>query len=754
MKMSKNKKTIIHLLYLLIVPILLSAFSLIIAKSKSFDYNKTLITNVVESLDDGQRIILKFDNKQEKLDDWETYANVFNRDFYGANVLFRVSKNTFHILGQSENIVFSDIKQCDMANNTDHNFSSLSTNSSMNDFQENSIIISQPLALSIGVNIGDLLVVETDKKEYEFSIFDIYDQTSTQKRYINNSYLEFDIPVCFVSSSNFNELSSDEFDGYVSIGSNKTYINPTYVELTPIFSKNNASLIVLDNFSLNDFKIQNQTFKSYQEMLLNAYQSHNTASYYIFVVFLVVFFVENSVLTYEFVSKILSNNKCIYKHNIICCFIYSLFVVLVSIGSILLLKNLFTVVNNGAYTLYYSLTLPLKALTAFVILQISLVIISTVLTRKKLDLKSKILRKSEINRLQEKNNKVIFVTGSLTRGGAEKVIVELANYYASLGRKVDIVILLNNEVSWELNTNIHVVNFTGTTNSRIKRIRYWLSSLKNYFKQNQGATIVSFLVRVNILVLLTAKKENHKIIVSERNDPRFDGRGLIVRTFTSFLYPKADKIIFQTKECKELFSSEIQSKGVIIPNPITIKKYASPTKYNDNLFVSAGRICNQKNQITMIRAMKIVVREHPQTRLDIYGDGTLTDKLKEKIKKLCLADNVAIHPNTLDINNKILNAKAYISTSLYEGMSNSLMEASFAGVPCITTKCLGTDFVKDNINGYFIPFQSPKKLAKVMIVLCTDSKLYDDLRKRTIDIARKIKFDDIYLKWKNCIDDE
>ncbi len=753
MKMFKNKKTFIYVFYLLIMPILLCSFSLAIAHFQPFDYSKTLITNVVESLDESQRVIFKIDSKKEQLKNWEEYANVFNRDFYGENVLFRVSNKTFTIQNQTQQIAFSDIKQSDVRNNIDHNFSSLKLNQSMKDFSENSIIIGKPLATEISANIGDILRVESNQKEFEFTIFDIYEETTNQKRYINNSYLEFNNPICFISSTFFNELTMNYFDGYVSIGSYKKYINPTYYELNPLLSDNHANLVVSDLFSTNDLILQNLNLKTYQERLFNSYQNQNSAFYYIFIAFLVVFLAGNLLITCKSVYELI-NHKFIYKHSTSLCFAYALFVILVSIVGVLLLKKFFTLKYDGVIALYYSLSVPLIGLTIFVILQVSFVALSAFITHKKLLKDKNKERVAEIKRLQEKNDKVIFVTGSLTRGGAEKVIVELANYYASLGRKVDIVILLNNQVSWELNKNIRVVNFTGTTNSRIKRIHYWLSSLKNYFNKNYGATIVSFLVRVNILVLLTAKKENHKIIVSERNDPRFDGRGLIVSSFTSFLYPSADKIVFQTNECREMFASSIQSKGVVISNPITIKKYASLMKFDDNLLISAGRISKQKDQITMIKAMKIVALEYPQVHLDIYGDGPLTEKLKEKIKKYELEKNVEIHPNIPNINDKVLEAKAYVSTSLYEGMSNSLMEASFAGVPCIATQCLGTDFIKEDVNGHFIPYQSPRKLANVIIDLYANKESYNRLRERTINIAKKAKFDDIYVRWKDCIDDE
>ena len=755
---KRNKRLILPFIYLLVAPIVFVIFDLIFAKTSSFDYNKTLVTNIAENINgSNQRFTLRFeDNKNDYIEGWDNYSTIFNRDFYGSNTVFRTSKESFALSlnGETTNVIFSDIQQCDVVNNEKWNFSALYTSTSMEDFKEDSIFITDELATNYALSIGDKISINYEEETISFNIVGIYSKEGNGSRYLNKTYFEFDLPVCFISRNYFNQISKKSFNGYVNFCSDESLVKAAYVELTPLLNKNSIYLVVDTRFATNNFSINNEKLINYQKTLYESKQEKKTYLFYLVIGGLIVVLIEDYYLMSGSLKQLIQEDESIYRLNVLFGFLYSVFVISIALIGAIILKARYLVTAVDNYILYNSLKEPLVALAVFVLYHIFVTGLCIYLASrafKKTAINNRLLETKE---MQKKSNKVIFVTGSLSRGGAEKVIVELANYYASLGREVDIVILLNNVVAWDLHKNIKVVNFTGNTKSRIKRIGYWLKSLKNYFRDNINATIVSFLVRVNILVLLTAKRKNHKIIISERNDPRYDGRGLIVSMFVSFLYPKADTIVFQTEECKKLFSKEIQESGVVISNPIKINKYASINYFNRNLFITAGRITEQKNQILIIKAMKEVVKVNTEARLEIYGDGKLSKKLKKRIIDFDLDNNVFIYPNIKDINDKILNSAAYICSSFYEGMSNALMEATFAGVPCVTTHCLGTDMIKENHNGFFIGFDSPKELSELMIKMLSNEEWYNSLRRESILIAKSTKHDDIYLKWKDCIDNE
>ena len=346
--------------------------------------------------------------------------------------------------------------------------------------------------------------------------------------------------------------------------------------------------------------------------------------------------------------------------------------------------------------------------------------------------------------------KISFIITSLVRSGAERVTFLLAKKCYELGYDVEIVMLLYHDIEFEIPEGIKVVDLAGNTNSRIKRIFFWLNSLKKYFKTRNPDVVVSFIARINVLTLLTARKKNRRIIVSERNDPRYD-RNFITRIFVNLLYPKADCVVFQTKEVSKLFKKSIRKKGIVISNPINIDKFAEIDKYDKDLIVFAGRYSHQKNIETIINAAEIVKDKYPSLRFEMYGTGPQHDELEELIKEKELSKTVLLNSNVPNINEIMRKSRFLVMSSLYEGMSNSLLEASYSGVPCITTPVLGSSVIKEGENGYFFNFKDYKTLADIIIDSFENNDKYINLRKRTNEIAKNIEHQNVFDVWMSVI---
>lgn len=343
--------------------------------------------------------------------------------------------------------------------------------------------------------------------------------------------------------------------------------------------------------------------------------------------------------------------------------------------------------------------------------------------------------------------KVSFIINGLRRSGAERVLFSLACYCLKLGYDVEIVMLLYHEVEFDIPEGIKVVDLAGNTTSRLKRLPYWLKSLKKYFKERKPDVVVSFIVRVNVLTLLSVKDKNIKVIVSERNDPRNDSRTKPIKFLVNRLYPKADYVVFQTEAAKAIFKKKIQEKGVVIPNPISVTEYADLIKYDDNLITYAGRYDDQKDVSTIVNAAEIVVKHNQNVKFELYGTGYQKETLTELAADKGLSNNVFVNDNIPNIVEKMRNSKFFVMSSLYEGMSNSLMEASYSGIPCLTTPVLGTDFIKEGENGYFYGFKDYKTLAKIIIDAYENKEEYQLLRSNSIKLAREAKRINVFDEW-------
>ena len=346
--------------------------------------------------------------------------------------------------------------------------------------------------------------------------------------------------------------------------------------------------------------------------------------------------------------------------------------------------------------------------------------------------------------------KISFILGSMGRGGAERVISILSSEFASEGWATQICLLLFNRVDYELDKSTKIFDFTGGGGARLKRFPYWLWIIRHYVKKEKPDVIVSFAARINVLVLLATLGLHVKVVVSERNDPKHDGRGFITRLMVRLLYPFANKIVFQTKRSLQYFPKIILKKGEIIPNPISVSCYASNQKKKK--IVTVGRLTKQKNQSMLIKAFANIQKDFPDYGLYIYGDGEQKGTLIELSEDLGVADKVHFEGNVPNVHEQIADAELFVLSSDYEGLSNALLEALMMGLPCISTNVAGADeFIESGVNGLVVPVGNQNNLTDAMCEVLSNPEFRHFLSKNAKSRSIAYKSDVIQKKWKDVI---
>ena len=346
--------------------------------------------------------------------------------------------------------------------------------------------------------------------------------------------------------------------------------------------------------------------------------------------------------------------------------------------------------------------------------------------------------------------KISFFIGSMGSGGAERVISILANHYAKKKWDVDIVVLLNNKVSYELNKRVHIVDFSNK-GSYMKNSLIWLKNIRKYVQKVQPDRIVSFIGRINILVLTATLGMDIPVIVSERNDPKHDGRGKLLQMYGNICYKYATAIVFQTNYEKQCFNSTLNDISYVIPNPVSID---SERKKSEKIkIVTAGRLVPQKNQKLMIKSMKYLINKYPEAVLKIYGDGTLKNELKKTIDEQGLHKNIELCGNVKDIHKRIADATMFILSSDYEGLSNALIEAMMMGLPCISTDYPGAnEIIINRENGILVPCNDERALSQAMLEIIENNKLSERLSINAQEESQKYKKEVVLRKWEEVIE--
>lgn len=340
----------------------------------------------------------------------------------------------------------------------------------------------------------------------------------------------------------------------------------------------------------------------------------------------------------------------------------------------------------------------------------------------------------------------------MSRGGAERVISILANYYAKKNWNVDIILLLTKRIEYDLDNRIQIINLSNENKARLLQIPKWYHGIRNYICHNKPNKVISFVARINIITMIACLGMNVDIYLSERNDPQNDGRGKFINLLTQWIYTWSNckGIIFQTEYAKQCFNKRIQNKGTVIYNPIKVfVKRKSPEKK----IVAVGRLSKEKNHKLLIRAFTLLSNDYPDYCLYIYGDGVLKDELQKQIDDIGLNAKIFLPGKFENIHEKISDAKIFVLSSNHEGQSNALLEAMTMGLPCISTNVHGVDEIIENgVNGFIVERDNVQMLYETMKMLIDDESLRRKISDNALITSKVFDANIILKKWEEAIE--
>lgn len=352
------------------------------------------------------------------------------------------------------------------------------------------------------------------------------------------------------------------------------------------------------------------------------------------------------------------------------------------------------------------------------------------------------------------NMRILFTIGTMGGGGAERNVSLLANALIEKGYEVGIMGIWGDELAYQLSPLITYIPIEPNASNKLIRFAKQLFRIRPYIKKYNPDVILSFLADVNACVLLCTRFMKCKVVVSERNDPNIDPTIKAFRILRKIMYHYADAFVFQTMDAKEYFNKTIRNKvSYIIPNPVR-KDLPVHIDKETGIIATACRLTKQKNIPLLIDAYKMVLKQHPEYVLYIYGEGELKDELSLYVSQQNLNENVFLKGFVQDVCERINEADIFALSSDYEGMSNSMLEALGMGMPCVITDCpIGGArmLIKNMENGVLVPTGDKEALANALLLLINDEEKREELGRAALQIRRDNSIEQIVEKWTDLI---
>jgi glycosyltransferase involved in cell wall biosynthesis len=344
-------------------------------------------------------------------------------------------------------------------------------------------------------------------------------------------------------------------------------------------------------------------------------------------------------------------------------------------------------------------------------------------------------------RIKEKlNGKIALFVPTLSGGGAEKVMVNLAYGFLHAGQRVDFVVVRKDgPYINELPADLNIVDLGARYTSMA------LLALRNYIRSSKPDVLLSAMNYANVVALWAKKISRVKTlsVITEHSTfsaaiqtpPNLRTR-LALPTLMRLSYPLADEIVAVSRGVADDLVKHCgipEERITVIHNPIRfddiLEKANDPVDHPwyrpgmSPVLLSVGRLHRAKDYPNLLRAFSIV-RKKANVRLLILGEGEERSHLNALTRHLNIEQDVDMPGFQKNPYNFMASSKVFVLSSKFESFSNVLLEAIACGCPVVSTDCPhGPKEIFEMTGvGRLVPVAHPELLADAILEVLQDGE--------------------------------
>lgn len=351
--------------------------------------------------------------------------------------------------------------------------------------------------------------------------------------------------------------------------------------------------------------------------------------------------------------------------------------------------------------------------------------------------------------------RILLLTRNSCGGGAERVMTHLANYLSGRSCSVVYASLLRNGY-YPLHESVEKVVFCPAGEKPFRQLLY----MRRYLKKNAFDAILIFgvseAIKLRLAVMGLPCKD--RLIMSERNDPGSNVTTLRKKLLRKWAYASAARMVFQTEDARRFFPKAIQDKGTVIFNPLTVKENDRQIAREPHRVIAAGRITPQKNYGMMLEAFTRFSRTFPDYVLDIYGKADANSTKEDMLRYIAahgMGERIRLHDFSPNIADEFYGSSIYLSSSDYEGLSNSMLEAMACGAVPICTDCPcggARAMIRPMENGLLVPVGDSEKMFLALKYLAEHPEKREEMARNATAVRSELDIETIGRLWERVIE--
>lgn len=355
------------------------------------------------------------------------------------------------------------------------------------------------------------------------------------------------------------------------------------------------------------------------------------------------------------------------------------------------------------------------------------------------------------------NNRIhigIYAHGLLfSKGGIERLAVQLANHYAEQGHSVTLYCRkhLNLSSVYPVYNSVKIKGIFDENN-----LESSVSSLRQDLLASGVDVFIPMLSEWLFDPVISATNGTGiPVIASEHNNPWVIEKKWWSHDDRIRCFENVDKIHLLLDRYKDSLTPGLMKKSQVITNAVHQPLYLNKTIDRKKVIIAVGRLSEQKRFDRLIDAVAHIKDKmrHLGWVAEIYGEGPLHDSLSNQISSLNINDLISLKGNVDNIDDIMNISSIYVMPSEFEGLSIAMLEAVSYALPVVCfEECIGVeDIIINNHNGFIVSDIS--SFAHAIEKYMTNFHLLETHALNTKLVSEKFSMDNLFKNWDLLINE-
>jgi glycosyltransferase involved in cell wall biosynthesis len=319
---------------------------------------------------------------------------------------------------------------------------------------------------------------------------------------------------------------------------------------------------------------------------------------------------------------------------------------------------------------------------------------------------------------------ILIFCKTFLKGGAEKQALTLARLLSEQNLEVVLVGWCGDQIDPANREFIdkYSLEYKGLSGNPLKKFL----ELNRIIKKRNIRVVLSYLTLANFAAGISGMINRNAVTIGGIRTEQFP---LFKFVFERFVHNWLnDATVFNNYSAKAKFEKRgFRSDRIrVIHNSINVQPFEKLRSGSEEIkIISVCRFVKAKDFHTALHSFQKVTVQNPGLNLKYYlvGYGPLEKEIRSMIAELGIADRVVIMINPKGIPAILKSCDIYLSTSLFEGLSNSIMEAMAACLPVIATDVGDSSYlVHDRQNGFIVKCRDIAAIVEKMNYLVNNSE--------------------------------